>query len=340
MTKGDIKEYQELILLHFTGKCSPEQQNEIESWILENDNNLNEYFRLRNIWEAEHPAFDASAVNIDAARKAAIQSISSGHTEQQNHSKFVVWWKNIAAVLLLPLFCWAAAVTYEKYSGKEPEPEWLSFSTPYGIYADVVLPDGTKVTLNSGSRISYPSRFTGKIREVNLDGEAYFEVRSNEEHPFSVKTKGIDVVATGTEFNIEAYLDWTQRITLVSGRLGINAHGKSYTLPQGYQLMCGPGDSVKMFATDTFKWTAWKDGTTAFRGDPLSYVFERLSAIHNVKITVKDPKVSDYQIRATFRNESLDHIMSLIEQSAPIRCRRVATEDEGIIRTEYQIYSK
>ena len=175
---------------------------------------------------------------------------------------------------------------------------------------------------------------------MTLDGEAYFEVSSDKDHPFSVNVGDMEVTATGTEFNVEAYSGTSQRVTLVTGKLGISVPGKSYALPQGYQLLRDGDGDVSCFRTDTFKWTSWRTGTLAFRGDPLSYVFGRLSSLYDVKIKVVDAEVNDYQIRATFRNEKLDDMMSLIEQTAPIRCQRRDFDDEGECITEYLIYSK
>jgi len=129
-------------------------------------------------------------------------------------------------------------------------------------------------------------------------------------------------------------------VTLVTGKLGVSVPGNIYALPQGYQLLRNSDGDVSCFSTDTFKWTSWRTGILAFRGDPLSYVFGRLSSLYDVDIKVMDAEENDYQIRATFRNEKLDDMMSLIEQTAPIRCQRNDLGDDGDHRMEYLIFSK
>lgn len=333
----NVREYEELMSLYLDGKCTPEQEAQLAAWVGENPDNAQEYHRFRNVWEAEHPAFRFESIDVDKAKKQALESVGQIRRKQ---GIFLEWWKNVAAVLLLPLLILGATLSYEMYFGKFTEVEWQNFSAPYGVYADIILPDHSKVCLNSGSTLSYPSRFVGGDRSVKLDGEAYFEVMSDRDHPFSVIVDDMEITATGTEFNIEAYSGTAQRVTLVTGKLGISTSGKSYALPQGYQLLRDDDGDVSCFRTDTFKWTSWRTGTLAFRGDPLSYVFGRLSSLYDVKINVVDAEVNDYQIRATFRNEKLDDMMSLIEQTAPIRCQRRDFDGDGECRTEYLIYSK
>ncbi len=80
-------------------------------------------------------------------------------------------------------------------------------STPGGGQYQLVLPDGSKVRLNSASSLKYPTIFNGNKRQVELTGEAYFEIKENKRMPFVVKTKKVDVTVLGTEFNINAYDD-------------------------------------------------------------------------------------------------------------------------------------
>ncbi len=333
----NVREYEELMSLYLEGKCTPEQAARLEEWVSVHPDNAKEYHRFRNVWEAEHPAFRFDSIDVDKAKERVLESVGEGHGKS---GIFIEWWKNVAAVLLLPLLFLGTVLSYEMYFKKSQDVEWQKFSAPYGVYADIVLPDHSKVCLNSGSTLSYPSRFVGGKRSVKLEGEAYFEVRSDNDHPFSVNVGDMEVTATGTEFNIEAYSGTSQRVTLVTGKIGVSVPGKSYALPQGYQLLRDGDGEVSCFRTDTFKWTSWRTGTLAFRGDPLSYVFGRLSALFNTDIIVMDSQISDYQIRATFRNERLDEMMSLIEQTTPIRCKCQEYLDDETIRVKYLIYSK
>lgn len=334
----NISEYMGLMALYLEGKCTPEQTAELREWVSASEENMSAFDSFRNVWETEHPAF--SPDGIDAAKARAELLSSAAAVSGVRRRGFSWWWRSVAAVLLLPLLCWCAALSYEKYAAPSPEASMQTFATPYGVYAEVMLPDSSLVCLNSASRLVYPSFFDGKERRVSLDGEAYFKVKSDAGHPFIVSAKDVEIRATGTEFNVEAYSETSQRVTLVSGKLDVDACGKRYSVPAGCQLFRDSDNSVSCFQTETFKWTAWRQGMLAFRGDRLSYVFERLSAIYNVAIVIKDSGVSDCRIRATFRNEKIDEIMSLVSRTAPVRVVRNEVERDGVRTTEYCIYSK
>lgn len=338
---GDMEmknsEYRELMSLYLGGHCTAEQEDALRVWIESSPENLAEFRAFRNVWDAEHPSFRTDEVDVEKARRTVMKS--TGNTDSPARG-FRWWWRTVAAVIVLPLICWSAFLSYEKYSRPSPRPSMQKFSTPYGVYAEVVLPDSSLVCLNSGSSVTYPSFFDGTERCVRLEGEAYFRVKSDKEHPFVVTARDLEVRATGTEFNVEAYSEMTQRVTLVDGRLDVTACGRNYSIPQGYQLFRDAGNNVSCFQTDTFKWTAWRNGVLAFRGDSLSYVFERLSSLYNVGILVRDSGVDSLQIRATFRNEKIDEIMSLISRSAPVRITSAEVERDGSLRREYYIFSK
>lgn len=219
----NVREYEELMSLYLEGKCTPEQAARLEEWVSVHPDNAKEYHRFRNVWEAEHPAFRFDSIDVDKAKERVLESVGEGHGKS---GIFIEWWKNVAAVLLLPLLFLGTVLSYEMYFKKSQDVEWQKFSAPYGVYADIVLPDHSKVCLNSGSTLSYPSRFVGGKRSVKLEGEAYFEVRSDNDHPFSVNVGDMEVTATGTEFNIEAYSGTSQRVTLVTGKLGVSVPGK------------------------------------------------------------------------------------------------------------------
>ncbi|MGN0190070.1 MAG: FecR family protein [Candidatus Cryptobacteroides sp.] len=329
---GRIKE---LMQAYFQGNATADQVRELEAWVSLNGENRREFMYFKNIWEAEHPCFDPEQVlqtKASAGRK--LRGKMYGHT-------FVSFWMKASAVLLLPVAAisvWLAVRNREmaqSVSGTEQ-----TVAAAYGTVSNVHLPDGTVVFLNSGSKLSYNLSPLDNQRRVRLTGEAFFEVKSDKEHPFVVEAGAVDVVATGTEFNVEAYPGCTSRVTLVDGSVSVIRGSGTYPLSRGEQLVCDMDGTVSSIRTDTFKWTAWKDGIIAFRGDSLSYVFEKLSQIYKADIVIDDPLVREVQIRATFRDERLDEIMSLIEKCSPVVCVKT-TESDGFDRvSEYHFSMK
>ena len=250
---------------------------------------------------------------------------------------FLHYWQQVAAILLLPLLI-LSAYLYFKPASQIAE-TYQELFTPYGTWSVVNLPDGSKVWLNAGSSLKYPTQFNDKQRVVSMQGEAYFEVESDKEHPFIVKTKQLTVGATGTAFNVNAYApDHVAAVTLVKGKVAV-------TLDQKKTISLSPGEKIdynlatslyNVNKTNTYKWCSWKDGILIFRDDPLEYVFKRLGQTYNVEFILKDTELGKYSYKATFEGESLNEILRLLEMSAPIRCKEVSNRNTNNEKFEKQ----
>lgn len=327
----------DLIQMYLKGEATQQQKDELELWVAANAENREKFQRIKNVWDAEHPCFGESDVlRTKSDAWAMVQKrIHSGRLS------FGSIWKNAAAVLVLPLAAisiWLVLRNRELASGDNAVCQ--SVRAAYGSVSSIQLPDGSIVYLNSGSELSYVIDPDNRERQIHLCGEAYFEVVSDTRHPFTVSTASAKIIATGTRFNVEAYPESDSRITLVEGVVDIVRGEESYRLPKGWQMILGKDGSTSSSMTDTFKWTAWKDGIIAFRGDRLSYVFEKLAHIYNAEIIIDEEEVADLQIRATFQEERLDEIMSLLEQCSPIVCRKQEKRtDDGLLK-EYHLSMK
>ncbi len=250
---------------------------------------------------------------------------------------FLHYWQQVAAILLLPLLI-LSAYLYFKPASQIAE-TYQELFTPYGTWSVVNLPDGSKVWLNAGSSLKYPTQFNDKQRVVSMQGEAYFEVESDKKHPFIVKTKQLTVEATGTAFNVNAYApDHVAAVTLVKGKVAV-------TLDQKKTISLSPGEKIdynlatslyNVNKTNTYKWCSWKDGILIFRDDPLEYVFKRLGQTYNVEFILKDAELGKYSYKATFEGESLNEILRLLEMSAPIRCKEVSNRNTNNEKFEKQ----
>ena len=241
-----------------------------------------------------------------------------------------------AAVLFIPVFLLSAYLFIQQGQGNV---RTLAVRTNPGVVSAFDLPDGSKVWLNAGSSLKYPTQFNDKQRVVSMQGEAYFEVESDKEHPFIVKTKQLTAEATGTAFNVNAYApDHVAAVTLVKGKVAV-------TLDQKKTISLSPGEKIdynlatslyNVNKTNTYKWCSWKDGILIFRDDPLEYVFKRLGQTYNVEFILKDAELGKYSYKATFEGESLNEILRLLEMSAPIRCKEVSNRNTNNEKFEKQ----
>jgi transmembrane sensor len=291
------------------------------------------------VWEVSHPAFNPEEIDVDSAHRKVMEQIlhQNQPTSVRPKLSFLYYWQQIAAILLLPLLI-VSAYLYLKPASQIAE-TYQELFTPYGTWSVVNLPDGSKVWLNAGSSLKYPTQFNDKQRVVSMQGEAYFEVESDKEHPFIVKTKELTVEATGTAFNVNAYTsDNVTAVTLVKGKVAV-------TLDKKKTISLSPGEKIdynlatalyNVNKTNTYKWCSWKDGVLIFRDDPLEYVFKRLGQTYNVEFILKDAELGKYSYKATFEGESLNEILRLLEMSAPIRCKEVSNRNTNNEKFEKQ----
>jgi transmembrane sensor len=172
-----------------------------------------------------------------------------------------------------------------------------TLSTPRGRQFQLVLPDGTRVWLNSASSITFPTAFEGKDRLVQIEGEVYMEVAKDASHPFKASVNGMQVEVTGTSFNIQAYRDEPLiRTTLLEGGVRItpapssSGSGKSTNLKPGQQVQVRNDNSIAIIDNvDVEQVTAWKNGLFQFSNDDLKTVLRRIARWYDVDVVFNGP---------------------------------------------------
>ena len=176
-------------------------------------------------------------------------------------------------------------------TGESNADQLNTITTPRGGQYQVILPDGTKVWLNSVSSIRFPVAFTGRDRSVTTTGEVYFEVAKDRQKPFIVNTAGQTVTVLGTHFNIMAYPDEDHVITtLLEGSVKITKGTVNRTLRPGEQALVD--DNIKVVAADTEDVTAWKNGITSFTDADIKSIMRKVSRWYDIDVEYQGP-VSD-----------------------------------------------
>jgi len=331
-----------LIAKLFSETISPEEKNILTTWLNEDADNRVYFDQLRNIWHVSHPAFDPETIDVNMAEKKVMGKIKKC---KLTHTSIIMWWQRIAAVLFIPLL-FLTIYLINKSAPLAAKVVYQEVFSPYGMRSMVNLSDGTVVWLNSGSKLRYPVTFKDGERYVFLSGEAYFEVHSDKNNSFIVKTGEIKVKATGTVFNVEAYpTDTIVAVTLVRGKVYVNINHSENLEMKPKDRLCynNNSKSYELTQTDTYKWCAWKDGVLAFRDDRLDYVFKKIGQMYNVDIEVKSPIIASQLYHATFKEESFDEILRLMRMSAPIwykKTNRVKLPDGQFSKEKIEVYQE
>ncbi|WP_282124962.1 FecR family protein [Marinifilum flexuosum] len=217
----------------------------------------------------------------------------------------------------------AGSLKYQNKANAKSKVLYNTVEIPNGANYQLCLTDGTKVYLNSMSALKFPTKFSGKTREVELTGEAYFEVAKDREHPFLVNVSGTRIEVLGTSFNVKAYSDENEIVTtLVEGSVKVNASeiGKSTLLKPGQQAVVDDkrgGILVQDVDVDLF--TSWKEGVFLFKAKRLEDIMNELTRWYDLKVFYMNPVVKDLRFGGHFnKDEEIESIMEMFELTRKI----------------------
>ena len=191
-------------------------------------------------------------------------------------------------------------------------------TVPRGGEYKLVLADGTIVWLNSDSHIRYPVTFSGNTRQVELEGEAYFEVAKDVEKPFIVRMNEYNVRVTGTQFNVRNYLNESLATTLVEGGVQIERKGKVDRLRPGQQAVL-ENNEIRIRVVNVEEQVAWKHGAFGFTQCRLENIMEELARWYDVDVFYMNQQVKDYHFSAWFkRSSSINEVINILEKTKKI----------------------
>jgi ferric-dicitrate binding protein FerR (iron transport regulator) len=191
-----------------------------------------------------------------------------------------------------------------------------------GQKAGVQLPDGTQIWLNSASSLTYDTEYNQKDRIVYLQGEAYFEVSSDKEKPFIVKTDDVSVEALGTSFNVKAYPDDDYvTATLIEGSVKVSSPFQSDLLKPNEKLAFSKNKQqfTKTVLLDAERNISWKNNYLAFEQENLEDIAKVLERMYNVQIQFTSEKLKHIRFSGTITNNNLESVLQLIMLVSPIR---------------------
>jgi ferric-dicitrate binding protein FerR (iron transport regulator) len=237
--------------------------------------------------------------------------------------------QRIAAILFLPLLI--TSVIYNNWypRNKQTQTSWAEIQCPLGVRTKFHLPDGSTGYLNSGSVLKYPVSFENS-RNVVLSGEGYFDVRHNENSPFHVKTRNLDIKVLGTSFNVVAYNDEkSEEIILQTGHVDVsdqNGNKIASLTPDERLVVEMENKKFNLGKVVSEQYTAWKEGKLMFRNERIEDVAVRLGRWYNAEILIDqtDARIKTYTFHGTFVDEQLDDVLKILSLGAPISYREMA----------------
>lgn len=316
-----------IIIRVIRGEATESENKAVLEWMNQSDENLKLFSELKMMWAI------SSAPDEEASEKQLLEiksTIRNRRWSNLNDRRFWLGFTSAASVavviILAGLFSGKFVVdNSSKISYKNPEVKavvnQMYMYTDKGVKGKVVLPDGSTVWLNSDSKLVYPDNFIGDLREVEISGEAYFEVKKDSTKPMLVKTpKGFTIRVTGTTFSIKSYEnDLVSKAILYNGSIElITNSGRD---KEDVVLDLKPNDCATIAVDGTTKITriekttdiAWLKGEIIFEDTPMSEVLKVIERWYGKKFEVNNKSLYNYNLNATFKNESLIQILGIIE---------------------------
>lgn len=303
---------QELLLKYISGRASQREKEEVAEWIDADAAHLSEFMSLRK-------SYDAFIWQGEDVLPVKTKKTFSLRTAAQR-----IW--QIAAIFVL-----AFGLSYVLLQVlSEEEVEMQTVYVPAGQRTLVTLADGTTVWVNGKSTLTFPNRFSSHTRQVELDGEAYFEVQKDLERQFIVGTAHQSAIKVlGTKFNVKAYKEADEvTTTLVEGKVHFEFADAS-----GYQprhIAMNPGQKLiyyssngktELYATSGERELSWKDGKIIFRQTSLREALDILADRYNAEFVVRENVPHDDLFTGTFTNRNLEQILNFISVSSKVQWR-------------------
>lgn len=210
------------------------------------------------------------------------------------------------------------SVAFQVLPSADGVSEQRTFHVPKGTSSVLLMPDGSKVWLNSGSKLQYPSQFAKNVRQVELEGEAYFEVAHNEASPFVVKSADTHIKVLGTEFNVSSYLGADKTFTtLVSGKVEVNNKADKVNLSPGLQSITSRQSSkIETKKVNTKNITAWKDGYFNFDDDDIQTVLTKIKSWYDIAGYDIQNETADHFTGSVLRTHKLSHLLAQLEKTS------------------------
>ena len=297
----------ELLIAYFKGEVSDKEAQRITEWIEAKIEHQRYYQQLCRLFEVSYWIEDIPEQTEVAFPKK---------TKALPWKHYVISFMKVAAIFVLG-FALHFFLNWQKTTHHELQHQ---IHVPTGQHVEIMLADGSKVWLNSGSTLTFPSKFNGKKRLVELDGEGFFEVKSDKEHPFIVSTSKYQVKAVGTSFNIYDYQDSPQfEAALLNGKVEVTTNAKKSSVviltPNQRAALCQ--GVLKVKPIENANNYLWRKGILYFN-EPLLEVFDKLQEYYDIEFQIRNSSLTRKSPYCTgkFRaKDGLEHIIRVLKET-------------------------
>ena len=294
----------DLLIKYIEGNATEQEKILITGWLDADSANMREFLALRKlqdiiIWQLE------PVTNFN---------------QNQKEKHLTLSWKRVALeTLKIAAVFLVAFLGFRYFTPKQVTTDPVVMQTlhvPAGQRAELTLTDGTKVWLNAKTTLTFPNKFSDQNRLVQLDGEGFFDVTSNKEKPFIVKTHKYDVQVWGTKFNLMAYSGkGIFETSLLEGSVEVlNSGTTKGTIIKPDQRIYEDNNRLVTAPITHMNHFLWKDGIISFDDESFPQMVRKLELYFDLKVEVKNDRFQKYKCTGKFRTkDGVDHILKVLQ---------------------------
>lgn len=335
-----------LLARYMAGECTDQERKEIEAWAGADPTNNNKLKQFKRIWNTSAQSkrmlqnlFDADKQwNQLQARiqeeenlqpKPVEETFSASTFQTSSIHSMTQKAVRIAAIFLVAGLI--GILAYQNLYQPEPqaqEPVLREINTANAQRANLTLGDGTKVMLNAGSTVKFPDQFEADVREVFLEGEAYFDVVTNPDRPFVIHSRGSEIKVLGTSFSVRSYAEEKQvRVVVEEGRVSFGT--KNLDLESNIILSANEMGAYNIESNDIETrqvddmqlYLSWRNGYLKFREAPMEKVATALERRYGIDVAFEDTSIKEKSLTAFLKSRSIRNVLDVVAMSLDIEYR-------------------
>lgn len=311
--KGHI-DYLNLITKKLSDEISLEEDQKLQEWLDQNHENKTVFDSFKATWDEMDLVKDKSSREIDVEWKRLENAIDFEVADVKTKER----------KLFAPIYRYAAAILFFAVT---------SFSIYYFLtiqgmeqlvaevqIQEVELSEGSKITVNSNSKVSYPRTFENDKREVELSGEAYFEVAEDPQRPFIIHAGEVRIEVLGTSFNVKAYEHQQQiEVTVSTGKVAVYSlqhPDERVVLVKGQKaVFYRSSEKIEARLNEDINFASWKTKEIIFEDTPMPEVLRIINEIYKSDLRIVGDQLDDCPVTTTFNNQSLESVLNVLEST-------------------------
>ena len=289
----------EILQRYVEGNVSSEEIIAVVDWLDADENNVREFMAL-------HKLNDISLLNQPDNR-----------ADNQKKKRTISFRKigyELAKIAAILIIFWGGTKLFETNTTEESIVTYQTLYVPAGQRAELILPDSTRVWLNAHSKLIYPVSFGKGNRQVELNGEAYFDVVHNEKQPFIVKTRQMDIQVLGTEFNVTSYSSDFE-VSLLRGCIELSSPSLSstYKVKEKEHVKLKDNKLIVNNITD-YDYFRWKEGLICFNNESVATIIEKLKLYYDIDIETHNKKFLNSRYSGKFRTkDGIEQVLKVLQ---------------------------